>query len=57
MIYEDRMRGSIDQVEAIIHFEDNTEELQQLYHQIVSLFQAPNDILDGTANKGLTVPV
>ncbi|KAK1295091.1 COP9 signalosome complex subunit 4 [Acorus calamus] len=56
MIYEDRMRGSIDQVEAIIHFEDNTEELQQLYHQIVSLFQAPNDILDGTTNKGLTVP-
>uniref|UniRef100_A0A0D9Z3F1 COP9 signalosome complex subunit 4 n=1 Tax=Oryza glumipatula TaxID=40148 RepID=A0A0D9Z3F1_9ORYZ len=29
MIYEDRMRGSIDQVEAVIHFEDDTEELQQ----------------------------
>jgi COP9 signalosome complex subunit 4 len=26
MIFEDRMRGSIDQVEAVIHFEDDTEE-------------------------------
>uniref|UniRef100_A0A0E0CWP0 COP9 signalosome complex subunit 4 n=1 Tax=Oryza meridionalis TaxID=40149 RepID=A0A0E0CWP0_9ORYZ len=34
MIYEDRMRGSIDQVEAVIHFEDDTEELQQWDQQI-----------------------
>ncbi|KAK1268009.1 COP9 signalosome complex subunit 4 [Acorus gramineus] len=57
MIYEDRMRGSIDQVEAVIHFEDDTEELQQWDHQIVGLCQALNDILDSMANKGLTVPV
>ncbi|THU71020.1 hypothetical protein C4D60_Mb08t31130 [Musa balbisiana] len=29
MIYEDRMRGLIDQVEAVIYFEDDTEELRQ----------------------------
>ncbi|KAB2096613.1 hypothetical protein ES319_A01G119600v1 [Gossypium barbadense] len=34
MIYEDRMRGSIDQVEAVIHFEDDTEELQQWDQQL-----------------------
>ncbi|XP_010540351.1 PREDICTED: COP9 signalosome complex subunit 4 isoform X2 [Tarenaya hassleriana] len=57
MIYEDRMRGSIDQVEAVIHFEDDTEELQQWDHQISGLCQALNDILDGMAKKGLPVPV
>ncbi|KAG6505372.1 hypothetical protein ZIOFF_037728 [Zingiber officinale] len=34
MIYEDRMKGSIDQVEAVIHFEDDTEELQQWDQQV-----------------------
>nr|CAB3496787.1 unnamed protein product [Digitaria exilis] len=34
MIYEDRMRGSIDQVEAVIHFDDDTEELQQWDQQV-----------------------
>ncbi|KAK7404239.1 hypothetical protein VNO78_04953 [Psophocarpus tetragonolobus] len=29
MIYEDRMRGSIDQVEVVIHFDEDTEELQR----------------------------
>ncbi|GAV70282.1 PCI domain-containing protein [Cephalotus follicularis] len=57
MIYEDRMRGSIDQVEAVIHFEDDTEELQQWDQQIVSLCQALNDILDGMAKKGLAIHV
>lgn len=57
MICEDRMRGSIDQVEAVIHFEDVTEELQQWDHQIVSLCQALNDVLDGMAKKGLAIPV
>ncbi|XP_044475454.1 COP9 signalosome complex subunit 4 [Mangifera indica] len=57
MIYEDRMRGSIDQVEAVIHFEDDTEELQQWDQQIVGLCQALNDILDSMAKKGLPIPV
>ncbi|PRQ53449.1 putative proteasome component (PCI) domain, ubiquitin-conjugating enzyme/RWD [Rosa chinensis] len=37
IIYEDRMRGSIDQVEAVIHFEDDTEELQQWDQQVNSV--------------------
>ncbi|KAL2471762.1 COP9 signalosome complex subunit 4 [Abeliophyllum distichum] len=57
MIYEDRMRGSIDQVEAVIHFEDDTEELQQWDQQIVGLCQALNNILDIMATKGLPIPV
>ncbi|XP_077233290.1 proteasome component (PCI) domain protein isoform X1 [Tasmannia lanceolata] len=57
MIYEDRMRGSIDQVEEVIHFEDDTEELQQWDQQIVGLCQALNDVLDSMAKKGLAVPV
>ncbi|KAI3946127.1 hypothetical protein MKX01_024883 [Papaver californicum] len=46
MIYEDRMKGSIDQVEAFIHFDDDKEELQQWDQQIVGLCQALNDVLD-----------
>ncbi|KAK9164099.1 hypothetical protein Syun_005001 [Stephania yunnanensis] len=57
MIYEDRMRGSIDQVEAFIHFEDDTEELQQWDQQIVGLCQALNDVLDSMAKKGMSIPV
>ncbi|KAK3030544.1 hypothetical protein RJ639_039574 [Escallonia herrerae] len=57
MIYEDRMRGSIDQVEAVIHFEDDSEELQQWDQQIVGLCQALNDVLDNMAKKGLAIPV
>ncbi|CAN7027410.1 hypothetical protein BRARA_F03828 [Brassica rapa] len=57
MIGQDRMRGSIDQEEAVIHFEDDIEELQQWDHQISGLCQALNDILDGMAKKGLPVPV
>ncbi|KAB2628085.1 COP9 signalosome complex subunit 4-like [Pyrus ussuriensis x Pyrus communis] len=57
MIYEDRMRGSIDQVEAVIHFEDDSEELQQWDQQIVGLCQALNDILDSMAKKGMSIPV
>ncbi|KAJ3668562.1 hypothetical protein LUZ60_005984 [Juncus effusus] len=55
MIFEDRMKGSIDQVEAVIHFEDDTEELQQWDHQIAGLCQALNDILDCMTNKGIAV--
>ncbi|KAK3150765.1 hypothetical protein QOZ80_3AG0237410 [Eleusine coracana subsp. coracana] len=57
MIYEDRMRGSIDQVEAVIHFDDDTEELQQWDHQIAGLCQALNDILDCMSSKGIAIPV
>ncbi|XP_010442092.1 PREDICTED: COP9 signalosome complex subunit 4-like [Camelina sativa] len=57
MIGQDRMRGSIDQEEAVIHFEDDIEELQQWDQQISGLCQALNDILDGMAKKGLPVPV
>ncbi|XP_062216515.1 COP9 signalosome complex subunit 4-like [Phragmites australis] len=57
MIYEDRMRGSIDQVEAVIHFEDDTEKLQQWDQQIAGLCQALNDILDSMSSKGIAIPV
>lgn len=57
MIYEDRMRGSIDQVDAVIHFEDDTEELQRWDQQISGLCQALNDILDGMSSKGISIPV
>ncbi|KVH98400.1 Proteasome component (PCI) domain-containing protein [Cynara cardunculus var. scolymus] len=57
MICEDRMRGSIDQVEAVIHFEDDNEELQQWDQQIFGLCQALNDVLDSMAKKGLAIPV
>lgn len=57
MISEDRMRGSIDQVERVIHFENDIEELQQWDQQIVSICQALNDVLDNMAKKGLPVSV
>ncbi|GFQ01236.1 cop9 signalosome complex subunit 4 [Phtheirospermum japonicum] len=57
MVCEDRMRGSIDQVEAVIHFEDDTEEMQQWDQQIFGLCQALNEILDSMAKKGLPIPV
>ncbi|KAL5704537.1 COP9/signalosome complex subunit Csn4 [Ranunculus cassubicifolius] len=57
MIYEDRMRGSINQVEALIHFDDDTEELQHWDQQIVGLCQALSDVLDGLAKRGLPVAV
>ncbi|CAI5492372.1 unnamed protein product [Closterium sp. Naga37s-1] len=52
MISEDRMKGSIDQVEAVIHFDNDTDDLQQWDQQIASLCHALNDILDGVVNKG-----
>jgi COP9 signalosome complex subunit 4 len=57
MISEDRMRGSIDQVEGIIHFENDIEELQQWDHQIVSICQALNDVLDSMVKKGMPAAV
>ncbi|KAI3939668.1 hypothetical protein MKW92_042324 [Papaver armeniacum] len=51
MIYEDRMKGSIDQVEAFIHFDDDKEELQQWDQQIVGLCQSLNDVLDTMSKK------
>ncbi|TVU48064.1 hypothetical protein EJB05_07686 [Eragrostis curvula] len=57
MICEDRMRGSIDQVEAVIHFDDDAEELQQWDQQIAGLCQALNDILDSMSSKGIAIPV
>ncbi|CAM8980144.1 hypothetical protein QQ045_000782 [Rhodiola kirilowii] len=57
MIYEDRMRGSIDQVESFIHFEDDTEEMQLWDQQIFGLCQSLNDILDSMGSKGLSIPI
>nr|XP_024375288.1 COP9 signalosome complex subunit 4-like isoform X1 [Physcomitrium patens] len=57
MISEDRMRGSIDQVEGVIHFENDIEELQQWDHQIVSICQALNDVLDSMVKKSVAVAV
>ncbi|KAK8643055.1 hypothetical protein V6N13_012371 [Hibiscus sabdariffa] len=47
----------LQKMEAIIHFEDDTEELQQWDQQIVGVCQALNDILDSMSKKGLEVPV
>ncbi|KAL1568477.1 COP9/signalosome complex subunit Csn4 [Salvia divinorum] len=49
--------GSIDQVKAVIHFEDDAEELQQWDQQIFGFCQALNEILDSMAKKGLPIPV
>ncbi|GJP55156.1 hypothetical protein CLOM_g14139 [Closterium sp. NIES-68] len=58
MISEDRMKGTIDQVEAVIHFDNDIDDLQQWDHQIASLCHALNDILDGVVKKGaMPVPV
>ncbi|KAL2644894.1 hypothetical protein R1flu_012481 [Riccia fluitans] len=57
MISEDRMRGSIDQVEGVIHFENDIEEQQQWDQQIVSICQALNDVLDTMVKKGMPVAV
>ncbi|EFJ33725.1 hypothetical protein SELMODRAFT_165253 [Selaginella moellendorffii] len=57
MISEDRMRGSIDQVEAVIHFDNDIEELQQWDQQIVSVCQSLNDVLDSMMKKGIPVAV
>lgn len=57
MISEDRMKGSIDQVEGVIHFGTDIEELQHWDQQIVSICQALNDVLDSMAKKGLPVAV
>ncbi|KAM3237586.1 hypothetical protein P3L10_012615 [Capsicum annuum] len=57
MIFKDRMRGSLDQVEGVIHFEDDTEERQQWDEQIMGLCQALDDVLDSMAKKGLPFPV
>ncbi|GJN30587.1 hypothetical protein PR202_gb18902 [Eleusine coracana subsp. coracana] len=44
-------------VEAVIHFDDDTEELRQWDHQIAGLCQALNDILDCMSSKGIAIPV
>nr|GEY17470.1 pre-mRNA-splicing factor CWC22 homolog [Tanacetum cinerariifolium] len=44
-------------VEAVIHFEDDNEELQQWDQQIFGLCQSFNDVLDSMAKKGLAILV
>eukprot|EP00898_Chlorokybus_atmophyticus_P003583 jgi/Chlat1/4225/Chrsp27S04247 len=53
MISQDRIRGSIDQVESLVHFEKDVEELMQWDQQIQSVCFALNSILDAMAKKGL----
>eukprot|EP00245_Coleochaete_scutata_P009413 TRINITY_DN3090_c0_g1_i1.p1 TRINITY_DN3090_c0_g1~~TRINITY_DN3090_c0_g1_i1.p1 ORF type:complete len:401 (+),score=100.64 TRINITY_DN3090_c0_g1_i1:15-1217(+) len=55
MISEDRMRGSIDQVEGIIEFENDIEGLQQWDQQIASVCQALNGVLDTMVKKGMPI--
>ncbi|TQD90154.1 hypothetical protein C1H46_024318 [Malus baccata] len=50
-------RDVSQQVEAVIHFQDDSEELQQWDQQIVGLCQALNDVLDSMAKKGMAIPV
>eukprot|EP00271_Cylindrocystis_brebissonii_P006454 TRINITY_DN19246_c0_g1_i1.p1 TRINITY_DN19246_c0_g1~~TRINITY_DN19246_c0_g1_i1.p1 ORF type:complete len:415 (+),score=118.90 TRINITY_DN19246_c0_g1_i1:221-1465(+) len=51
MISEDRMRGSIDQVEGVLHFGNDVEELQQWDQQIVNVCLALNAVLDSMGKK------
>ncbi|MCO5589286.1 hypothetical protein L7F22_043252 [Adiantum nelumboides] len=58
MVLEDQMKGSIDQLEGVIHLGTYIEELQQRDQKIVNICQAPlNDVLDSMAKKGLPVAV
>eukprot|EP00899_Mesostigma_viride_P016333 jgi/Mesvir1/24700/Mv21983-RA.1 len=52
MVTEDRMKGSIDQVDGVIHFEKNVEELVQWDHQIQNVCLAVNSILEKMVKRG-----
>mmetsp|Transcript_10184 Transcript_10184/g.30634 ORF Transcript_10184/g.30634 Transcript_10184/m.30634 type:complete len:393 (-) Transcript_10184:278-1456(-) len=53
MIIEGRLKGSIDQVEGLIHFDSGGERLLQWDAQIQSACSALNDILKGATARGL----
>ncbi|BDA48473.1 COP9 signalosome complex subunit 4 [Coccomyxa sp. Obi] len=55
MIAEDRLQGSIDQVDGLLHFETDTEGLKQWDEQIASVCNQLNSILDSAAERGLPV--
>lgn len=55
MISEERMRGSIDQVEGVIRFDVASEELQHWDQQILEVCQRVNAIMDDMAKKGIKV--
>ncbi|GAQ90122.1 hypothetical protein KFL_006030050 [Klebsormidium nitens] len=57
MVAQDRMKGSIDQVEGIIQFETETEEIKQWDHQIAAVCFAVNGILDNMQKKGMAIAV
>jgi len=52
MIAEERMHGSIDQVEGIIHFDNDEDEIVQWDHQIQNICVAVNDIMDNMVKGG-----
>jgi COP9 signalosome complex subunit 4 len=53
MIAEERMHGSIDQVEGIIHFDNgDDDEIVQWDHQIQNICVAVNDIMDNMVKEG-----
>mmetsp|Transcript_11246 Transcript_11246/g.13285 ORF Transcript_11246/g.13285 Transcript_11246/m.13285 type:complete len:397 (-) Transcript_11246:32-1222(-) len=55
MISEDRMKGSIDQVEGIIFFDKDVQELGQWDTQIASLCTSVNSIVDDMGKKGIPI--
>ncbi|GBG82739.1 hypothetical protein CBR_g36268 [Chara braunii] len=57
MVSEDRMRGSIDQVEGVIHFEADVEELRQWDHQIQGVCMALNSVLEAMVKRRMHVAV
>lgn len=52
MIAEERMHGSIDQVEGVIHFDNDEDEIVQWDHQIQNICVAVNDIMDNMVKGG-----
>lgn len=53
MICEDRLKGSIDQVEGLVHFHAGGERLQQWDAQIRGACSTLNAILDSAAARGV----
>ncbi|CAL5223938.1 g6541 [Coccomyxa viridis] len=57
MIAEERLKGSVDQVDGLLCFETDTEGLQQWDEQIGLVCNRLNTILESAAAKGLGMPI
>jgi len=55
MIMENRLKGSIDQIHAVIYFEHNTESLNQWDQRIAHACASVNDILETVSLRNPTL--